>query len=60
VDEALILADRIYVMTSRPASIKGSLRVEIQRPRRVTEPDMVNCKEYLLELLEDELTVPEP
>jgi hypothetical protein len=34
--------------------------VEIQRPRRVTESDMVNCKEYLLELLEDELTVPEP
>jgi ABC-type nitrate/sulfonate/bicarbonate transport system ATPase subunit len=60
VDEALLLADRIYVMTSRPASIKGSLPVELQRPRKITEPDMVNCKEYLLELLEDELTVPEP
>jgi ABC-type nitrate/sulfonate/bicarbonate transport system ATPase subunit len=60
VDEALLLADRIYVMTSRPASIKGSLWVELERPRKITEPDMVNCKEYLLELLEDELAVPEP
>jgi ABC-type nitrate/sulfonate/bicarbonate transport system ATPase subunit len=60
VDEALILADRIYVMTSRPASIKGSLQMELERPRKITEPDMVDCKEYLLELLEDELTVPEP
>jgi len=60
VDEALILADRIYVMTSRPASIKGSLQVDLQRPRKITELDMVKCKEYLLGLLEDELTVPEP
>ncbi len=60
VDEALILADRIYVMTSRPASIKGSLQMELQRPRKITETEMVNCKEYLLGLLEEELTVPEP
>ncbi len=57
VEEALLLADRIYVMTSRPASFKGSLQVELERPRRVTHPDMVNHKEYLLELLEEEVTV---
>lgn len=60
VDEALLLADRIYVMTARPASIKGSLQVELGRPRRITEPEMVRSKEYLFELLEDEITVPEP
>jgi ABC-type nitrate/sulfonate/bicarbonate transport system ATPase subunit len=60
VDEALVLADRIYVMTSRPASIKGSLQVEFGRPRRVTEPEMVKCKEYLLGLLEEEITGSQP
>jgi ABC-type nitrate/sulfonate/bicarbonate transport system ATPase subunit len=60
VEEALILADRIYVMTSRPGSIKGSLQVPLERPRRITQADMVDCKKYLLELLEEEITVGQP
>ena len=60
VDEALRLADRIYVMTSRPAAIKGSLQVDQGRPRRITEPEMVSRKEYLLELLEKEIKIPQP
>ncbi|UCE82066.1 MAG: ABC transporter ATP-binding protein [Deltaproteobacteria bacterium] len=60
VEEALILADRIYVMTSRPGSIKGSLQVSFERPRRITQADMVDCKKYLLELLEEEIMVGQP
>jgi ABC-type nitrate/sulfonate/bicarbonate transport system ATPase subunit len=59
VDEALLLADRIYVMSSRPAAIKGSLQVNQGRPRRITEPEMVSRKEYLLELLEKEIKTPQ-
>jgi hypothetical protein len=44
-------------MTSRPASIKGTLRMEHERPRRITESEMVRCKAYLLELLENEIAV---
>ena len=60
VDEALLLANRIYVMSSRPASIKGSLQVKLDRPRKATAPEMVSNKEYLFELLEDELTLSNP
>ena len=60
VDEALLLADRIYVMTSRPASIKGTLQMELGRPRKITAAEMVSCKEYLLELLENEIRVAQP
>ena len=56
VEEALLLADRIYVMSPRPASIKNSLTVELDRPRKITQPEIIENKEYLLELLEDELT----
>lgn len=59
VEEALVLADRIYVMSSRPASIKGSVPVDLGRPRRITQPDLVKRKEYLLDLLEEELVVPQ-
>lgn len=60
VDEALLLADRIYVMTSRPASIKGKLQMELGRPRKITAPEMVSCKEYLLDLLDDEMRIAQP
>ena len=56
VEEALLLADRIYVMSPRPASIKNSLAVELDRPRKITQPEIIENKEYLLELLEDEVT----
>ena len=56
VEEALLLADRIYVMSPRPAFIKNSLKVELDRPRKITQPEIIKKKEYLLELLEDEIT----
>jgi hypothetical protein len=46
-------------MSSRPAAIKGSLQVNQGRPRRITEPEMVSRKEYLLELLEKEIKTPQ-
>jgi len=57
VEEALILADRIYVMTARPAMVKASVAVPLARPRRITQPEMVNLKENLLGLLENEVAL---
>jgi NitT/TauT family transport system ATP-binding protein len=33
VDEAILLSDRIYVMTARPGKLKAEIRVDIPRPR---------------------------
>ena len=33
IDEALFLADRIILLTSRPATIKGEIKVSLPRPR---------------------------
>jgi ABC-type nitrate/sulfonate/bicarbonate transport system ATPase subunit len=59
VEEALLLADRVYVLTPRPASTREPIPVPFQRPRRITQPDMVELKESLLGLLEQEITPPE-
>ena len=37
IDEALILADRVIIMTSHPGTFKVSVDVDLPRPRRIAE-----------------------
>ena len=58
IDEAILLADRIYVMGARPGRIKEILEVPIERPRSlevVMEPEFIRMKRHILELLHDDL-----
>ncbi len=57
VEEAIMLSDRVYVMTSRPGRIKACLDVPFARPRSldlVSDPAFVALKWQLLALLHDE------
>ncbi|MBM3926019.1 MAG: ABC transporter ATP-binding protein [SAR202 cluster bacterium] len=54
VEEALLLSDRVYVLSPRPARVTLSLDVPLPRPRRydiVTTPDFVSLKARLLNAL---------
>jgi NitT/TauT family transport system ATP-binding protein len=55
VDEALLLADRVAIMSPRPGRVVSSLRVDLARPRRrrdtVTAPGFAALKEQALEAL---------
>jgi ABC-type nitrate/sulfonate/bicarbonate transport system ATPase subunit len=56
VDEALMLADRVLVMTNRPGKILEEVRVEFPRPRStqtLTFPKFTELKELLLQRLAD-------
>ncbi|WP_022961572.1 ABC transporter ATP-binding protein [Halopseudomonas pelagia] len=58
IDEAILLADKIYVMGARPGRIKEVLDVPIERPRNldvVMEPDFIRMKRQILGLLHDDL-----
>jgi ABC-type nitrate/sulfonate/bicarbonate transport system ATPase subunit len=55
VEEALLLSDRIYVLTARPAIVKGEISVDIARPRKVTNPNFVDLKGILLDMLQGEI-----
>jgi len=50
-DEAIYLADTIYVMSSRPMSIKKSYSVDFPRPRDMSDPNFIK----LLKVLEKDL-----
>lgn len=57
VDEAVFLADTIYVMTARPGRIKRRVVVDLPRPRTVemvTSPAFVATKREVLKLIREE------
>ena len=57
VDEAILLSDRVYVMTARPGSMKMVRRVDMARPRAAdaaTSPEFVRLKADLLAAIREE------
>ncbi|WP_243544389.1 ABC transporter ATP-binding protein [Pseudodesulfovibrio tunisiensis] len=58
IDEAILLADTIHIMSSRPGTITKSITVDIPRPRdhRVTVlPEFAAIKKEIMELLWNEM-----
>jgi len=55
VDEALYLADRVVVLTSRPGRVKKIYEVQLARPRKRTLQSFVRMREDILKLLGEEI-----
>ncbi len=55
IEEALLLADKIYVLTARPASIKAEVDVPLPRPRSITDRELISLKGELFETLKVEM-----
>jgi len=54
IEESLLLADRVVVMSSRPGRIKAVLGVPLDRPRSDVSSDFVALKAQIQELLKME------
>ncbi|MEF2074160.1 ABC transporter ATP-binding protein [Consotaella aegiceratis] len=57
IDEAILLADRVLVMSGRPGTIKRELKVPFARPRSldlVMEADFIAMKREILALLKND------
>ena len=55
VEEALSLADRVFLFAARPSFIKETIEVDIPRPRDVTSKRFVEFARHLLESLDVEV-----
>ena len=55
VDEAVFLADRIAVLTSRPGSLKTIFEIKIPRPRDRTSVEFLQIRGKILKELEEEV-----
>jgi NitT/TauT family transport system ATP-binding protein len=57
IDEAVFMADRIFVMTSRPGEIKAEVKVQLPRPRSpevMTSPAFSELKRQCMAMVREE------
>ena len=58
IDEAILLGDRVIVMTARPGRIKADIAITIPRPRDpaiALEPEFIAMKRRIINELRDEI-----
>jgi len=56
VDEALVLGNRIVIMTRRPGRIRDCVEFDMPRPRDITSPAFNDTKRHVLQLIREEST----
>ena len=49
IEEAVYLADKIIILTNKPATIKEELVIDLPRPRDVTAPEFIELRKYVTE-----------
>jgi len=58
IDEAVMLCDRIAVMSARPGLIKSIVTVDVPRPRTMKsmrDPDFASCMDKIWNLLKHDV-----
>ena len=52
IEEAIYLADRIILLTNRPASIKQEFKIDLPRPRSYVDPQFLKLRETITKALD--------
>ncbi len=55
IDEAILLSDRIVVMTARPGTTKDVISIDLPRPRDENQPEFLTYRRRITEQLQNEI-----
>ncbi len=55
IDEAMLLADRIVLLTARPARVKAVVPIRLRRPRDEADPDYVALRKTVFRFVAEEM-----
>jgi len=55
VEEAVLLADRVVVMTANPGQIKAEFNIQLSRPRQVEDLDLAYMVAKIMKVVKDEV-----
>lgn len=58
VEEAVLLADRVVVMTAGPGRVERDYRIPLDRPRCITDPEFNLVRRELTEMLSSHVSLP--
>ena len=47
IEEAVYLAEKILILSNKPATIKEQITVDLPRPRDVTNPKFIEIRKYV-------------
>ena len=47
IEEAVYLAERVLILTNKPAKIKEEVKIDLPRPRDVTSPEFIKLRNYV-------------
>jgi len=50
-EEAVYLAERVLVLSNKPAKIKAEVKVDLERPRKVSDPKFVEIRKHITEMI---------
>lgn len=50
-EEAVYLADRILVLSQKPASVKEDIKVDLPRPRDISSPEFIKMRGYVTDMI---------
>ena len=49
IEEAVYLAERVIILSNKPANIKEEIKIDLPHPRNVADPKFIECREYITE-----------
>ena len=47
IEEAVYMAERVLILTNKPAKVKESVQIDLPRPRDVSSPDFIRYRKYI-------------